>query len=363
VLDGTGNAATFTGSFNEAGAYSAQTVADELYCVAAMDGTHVVVENPSPTIPDVTSEPRECPGTVTLSASSSGAVVDWYTDAAATTPLYTGISYTTPEIEMSTTYYVQARIENTACLSAREPVLATVIMENCCHEPGVTGVTFAKFSPCAGASYGSTYTLTDDRDQKTYKVKYMPDGRYWMVQDLMFGNCKENSWKNDQSEAATKIEPTVASGYVGHCRTSTVSGGGYMYNWTAAMNNSLAYQGSTNNSFTCSGIGSQTKTCQGICPSGWHVPTGNKDGEILSLAQNVTTHCASSGCNVIDFVGAVRSGWIDYSGSASETYMAVHWSSSRESTSQISVMMNINGLGTQNLEPARGANVRCVMNY
>jgi uncharacterized protein (TIGR02145 family) len=162
------------------------------------------------------------------------------------------------------------------------PVLAEVITENCCHAPGTTGVTFAEFKPCAGASYGATYTLIDDRDDKQYKVKYMPDGRYWMVQDLKFGNCNTTSFKIDNSENATQVEPTVSTGYVGHCRTNGQASAGYYYSWAGAMNNKLAYRGNSNHSYECTGV-TNVNTCRGVCPASWHLPSGDNNGEYAAL--------------------------------------------------------------------------------
>jgi hypothetical protein len=50
VLNGTGSAATFTGSFNVAGTYTAAVIADGVYCAWPMNGTHTISVNPSPTI-------------------------------------------------------------------------------------------------------------------------------------------------------------------------------------------------------------------------------------------------------------------------------------------------------------------------
>jgi uncharacterized protein (TIGR02145 family) len=280
ALEGDGSAATFIPSFNEAGTYTARTIADEKYCAIAMDGTHVVIENSLPADPTVFNGSSHCPGTVTLSALSDGAVIDWYVAVDAASSVYTGASYTTPEIEESTTYYVQARIENTGCLSARVPVLAEVNMENCCHAPGITGVTFAKFNPCTGTPYGSTYTLTDDRDDKPYKVKYLPDGRYWMVQDLTFGEKCET--KSSMQNLTTEGNITAAGTYYGDCYKAGANNVGYVYNYTAAMN-----YGVTSVGYYCNGTYSGTatgapSTCQGICPFGWHLPAADEWRSILN---------------------------------------------------------------------------------
>jgi hypothetical protein len=50
VLNATGGAATFTGAFAGAGAYTAQVDAEGEYCPAAMSGTRAVVEKPMPVL-------------------------------------------------------------------------------------------------------------------------------------------------------------------------------------------------------------------------------------------------------------------------------------------------------------------------
>jgi uncharacterized protein (TIGR02145 family) len=371
VLNGTGNATTFTGLFNVGGTYTARTVADDLYCEITMDGTRVVVENLLPAIPDAPDVSRQCPGTVILSASSSGAVIDWYANLDAASTLYTGASYTTPEIETSTTYYVQAKIAETGCLSARMPVVAEIITEGCCQEPGATGVTFANFTPCNGASYGASYTLTDDRDNKQYKVKYMPDGRYWMAQDLTFGICTTSSFKLDNSEAATKAEPTVAPGYVGHCRSSTVTGAGYYYNWPAVMNHSLAFSGSTYADLQCTGISPSTSQCQGICPTGWHVPTGNSDGELYALHYALVdaTGCFEHTCYTGTMYEGIPVGFVNGTGSLQDTgnifipSSTVYSSDVFYNTAQSACCGFHPGTWNRWWSKLHGCIVRCVLNY
>jgi uncharacterized protein (TIGR02145 family) len=154
-----------------------------------------------------------------------------------------------------------------------------------CHVPGVTGVTFAAFNPCAGAPYGSTYTLADGRDQKTYKVKYLADGRYWMVQNLAFGEKCET--KTSMGGKTTAGNITDNGTYYGDCFKANFSGAGYLYNYTAGMN-----VGVTPSGYYCSGTTSGTasgtpSTCRGVCPDGWHIPTAPEwsamDSNVASL--------------------------------------------------------------------------------
>jgi uncharacterized protein (TIGR02145 family) len=171
-----------------------------------------------------------------------------------------------------------------------------IIIEKC-HDPGATEVTFAKFNPCAGAPYGSTYTLTDDRDGKPYKVKYTPDGRWWMVQDLAFGEKCET--KSSLGNLTTAGNITTSGTYYGGCYKINFAGAGYGYNNTAAMNYGT---GATPSDYTCSGTYSGYEngypaTCRGICPEGWHIPT--KD-EITVMFEPFASDasCRSSFCYV-----------------------------------------------------------------
>jgi uncharacterized protein (TIGR02145 family) len=215
VLTGTGSAATFSGTFNAAGTYTAVSVADGVYCAVSMNGVRNISENPTPTAPVIPRPADVCQdagdivftaagytgtlewvsvgggvesllnvtfgssvtdtktvtarsaqtytdastcysagvtqsatvnplpaaptgvgsarcgaGTLTLSASSSGAVIDWYNAASGGSVLSGGSatnSYTTPSIDASTTYYAQARIAATGCVSATRLAVSSTV--------------------------------------------------------------------------------------------------------------------------------------------------------------------------------------------------------------------------------------------
>jgi hypothetical protein len=95
--------------------------------------THQIACSPatSPTAPTVTNGSRSLAGTVPLSASPpSGSTVDWYANATGGNVLSGGLgtlTFTTPSISTTTTYYVQARNSSTGCVSStRTAVVATV---------------------------------------------------------------------------------------------------------------------------------------------------------------------------------------------------------------------------------------------
>jgi hypothetical protein len=95
--------------------------------------THQIACSPatSPSAPTGVNGSRSLAGTVSLSATTgSGITADWYANATGGNVLSGGagtLSYTTPSISATTTYYVQARNSSTGCVSStRTAVVATV---------------------------------------------------------------------------------------------------------------------------------------------------------------------------------------------------------------------------------------------
>ena len=80
--------------------------------------------NSTPTITATTPASRCETGTLTLGATASAGILSWYAAASGGTALGTGISFTTPSIAATTTYYVDAT--DNSCTSARTAVIATI---------------------------------------------------------------------------------------------------------------------------------------------------------------------------------------------------------------------------------------------
>jgi uncharacterized protein (TIGR02145 family) len=183
-------------------------------------------------------------------------------------------------------------------------------MKESCTAPGST-VNFTAFNPCSNATTGDYWYLTDTRESnntQTYKVKLMADGRIWMVQDLKFGDkCNKTTFSgSDGSDQTGKVTTLTDKTYYGDCtnirNSSTPANRGYLYDWAAALNKSGAYSGSSS-IVGCSGTGSGATgtnpgACQGICPIGWHIPTGNTNGEFSDAYTKFRNAygCAAYGC-------------------------------------------------------------------
>lgn len=94
----------------------------------------VATIDPIPNIIGTTPSGRCDVGTVTLGASTSAGILNWYAASSGGISLGTGTSFITPSLSASTTYYVDAT--NTGCTSARTAVIATISVV-----PTITGTT------------------------------------------------------------------------------------------------------------------------------------------------------------------------------------------------------------------------------
>ena len=99
-------------------------------------------------------------------------------------------------------------------------------------------------------NYVPTKTLTDTRDNNTYTVSKLADGKCWMTQNLRIGNIHIDSTNSD-----------VSSGYTVQPFHINSTHGGY-YSWHVAT------AGSGN------GASGGQNAAYSICPKGWRLPIG-----------------------------------------------------------------------------------------
>ncbi|WP_293873798.1 T9SS type A sorting domain-containing protein [Flavobacterium sp.] len=115
----------------------------------------IATVNTTPTVTG-TANSRCDTGTVTLSAAATAGTLSWFANAAGSSAIGTGTSFTTPSISSTTTYYVEAL--NGTCTSSRIAVIATVNIS-----PTITSTTPATI--CSGDTFiisavGSVGTLS-----------------------------------------------------------------------------------------------------------------------------------------------------------------------------------------------------------
>jgi uncharacterized protein (TIGR02145 family) len=214
--------------------------------------------------------------------------------------------------------------------------------------------------------------LSDDRESnnpQTYRVQLRYDDHYWMIDYLRFGEkCYKSTFKGS-TVTQNKNNLTDIPGYpYGDCRNTGSSGGVVLYDWSAALQLPDAYQGSSVEVGCRRAASGDTGTlpgvCRGICPVGWHIPTGDADGEFRNLynAWNAKTSDHCSDC------------WFWYQGSAyyhctSEGELSSYGSAngyvwmSTNYNSNYAYYLNKAGTGQALALKSYGAQVRCLKNY
>jgi gliding motility-associated-like protein len=98
-------------------------------CSSTMRTAATVTVSGAPTAPVVAANTMVCPGsTTTLTATSTdpNAIITWYAAATGGTPLFTGASFTTPAINVATTYYAQATNAGGCSSTNRSPAMIQV---------------------------------------------------------------------------------------------------------------------------------------------------------------------------------------------------------------------------------------------
>ncbi|TDQ10143.1 Ig-like domain-containing protein [Pedobacter metabolipauper] len=183
----TGGTPVFTGAVFTTPALTTNTI----YYVEAANGSCIsttrtavpVGVNPLPVLPQVQASASTVnPGqTVILTATSteSNITFNWYTSSASTTPVFTGATYVTPPLTVTTTYYIEA-VSNTTGCAASNRVQVTITVDGNgspspvpCEAPttqanGVTGVALL-----AGVFNAQ---LAIDNDTRTASSLVMPVG-------------------------------------------------------------------------------------------------------------------------------------------------------------------------------------------
>jgi hypothetical protein len=111
----------------------------------------------STTLTSTTPGSRTGAGTVNLGATAVGGTINWYTTLTGGTPIATGVSFTTPIIYTTTTYYVE--VVNGICTSStRTPVVATVKYPEIDVQGNATSIVNGDTTPSASdwTDFGTT---------------------------------------------------------------------------------------------------------------------------------------------------------------------------------------------------------------
>ena len=161
-------------------------------------------------------------------------------------------------------------------------------------------------------SYVPTKTLVDTRDNNTYTVSKLADGKCWMTQNLRIAGKTITPADSDVTANYT-IPASSISGFDAYDTSNAyVDSYGGFYNWYTAT----------------AGTGTQSmssgNTAVSICPKGWRLPTGgNSNSEFQALYSNYN----SSSALMSNPVNLTLSGFVYSSSRYDQGSYGSYWSS------------------------------------
>ena len=162
-------------------------------------------------------------------------------------------------------------------------------------------------------NYAPTKTLTDTRDNNTYTVSKLADGKCWMTQNLRIINKTLTPADSDVTSNYT-IPASSRSDFNSYDTSNAyVDSDGGFYTWYTAT----------------AGTGTQSLSTQGyntsvsICPKGWRLPTGGDNGEFKILDSNYSSSSALRS----NPVNLTLSGVVHNSSRGGQGIGGFHWSS------------------------------------
>ena len=191
-------------------------------------------------------------------------------------------------------------------------------------------------------------TLTDTRDNNTYTVRKLKDGKVWMTQNLKLINKTVSSTDSNLPSGETYTVPA-----------SNLSSFTTSYDTNSAYLDST-YGGYYNFYTATAGWGTTDVTTgnspKDICPKGWRLPTGGSSGEFKTLYNNYNSPALMQGEPNFTLSGFVTSS-VYSQGSRGD-----FWSST-VSNANFAYSLNLN---SSDVDPANfsyrslGFSVRCI---
>ena len=164
------------------------------------------------------------------------------------------------------------------------------------------------------SDYVPTKTLIDTRDNNTYTVSKLADGKCWMTQNLRIAGKTLTPADSDVTSNYT-IPASSISGFDSYDTSNAyVDSDGGFYTWYTAT----------------AGTGTQALSTQGqnttvsICPKGWRLPTSRGGSDFQTLCNNY--HNSSSALRT-NPVNLVLSGRVNSSSRYHQGSFGYYWSS------------------------------------
>lgn len=213
----------------------------------------------------------------------------------------------------------------------------------------------------------TTYSLIDNRDNKSYAIAKLADGSIWMAENLDLGRTALstdlsptntninttiqastfNSWKKD-----TGTNSMTSGEYISVDGTDSTSGTAYgtLYNYyaaTASLVTGATYEGDAH---------------YDICPAGWRMPTGSSYGEVNSLMVAYNSQSTTLRTPVTSGGASIALG--GYFNSAAPTYQGQTgylWTSTAKSNTSFYRFFTGSSVNvTNNATRGAGSSIRCI---
>lgn len=242
--------------------YYAETV--QAGCVSSTRTPVTVTMNSIPTILSTTPDERCGPGTLSLQATASSGTINWYDAASGGTLAGTGGSFSTPSINTTTTYYVDATA-NGCTTASRTSVTATIY-----PMPTIT-VTAPPTCDIDLLYYSLEVTVSTGTVTSTDGDVTNPSGNVWLISDvptstsIVITVTDVNGCENTLPVTAPDcncdvVEPPVSNGNQSYCAFSAIPAlsvtvqSGETVNWYSASTGGTELATNTT-SYTPSGPG------------------------------------------------------------------------------------------------------------
>ena len=255
------------------------------------------------------------------------------------------------------------------------------------------------------ANLSSVSALTDQRDNQTYAIAKLADGKCWMIENLRLDN--QYTVENNQTDPSVTNE-SLSQGYnssfiglagpesadftnsttanslysVDGSTASTISGSNQGYRFPRYNNNNTSRRAanttntnvntySYGNYYTWAAVIADTThytsgnhNTTSICPTGWHIPTGNTSGEYYTLNTNANAGSTSVSTGLRSYpTNFLYSGYFNTSSAYTRGSGGLYWSSTASNANGSyyqSLYSTVANPGTTNLNKYYGFPARCV---
>ena len=240
----------------------------------------------------------------------------------------------------------------------------------------------ANIQTITSANCPTTRTLAvDARDNHTYWIQKLADGKCWMLTNLAYAGGGTNTYSdtmptgdgtsgtlsNGTSDGSGSYTYTSAKYYIPTGANVTTSPTqpsastdgtgqyGYLYNFCAAN------AGQSGNGACSDSSSTAVNTSVSICPAGWRLPTGGSSGELKALNTAINSGSTSSPSGLLTTWLAQYGGYWN-GGFGNQGSSGYYWSSTQSSSAYAySLNFSSSGVGPSgNGDEDYGRSVRCV---